>query len=597
MLIDIYPASLEALCQSLGIERSISQKERDAIDDSDFAGPHNSFPIDTQAHLDAAAHLIGHADDPEAVKAKAIEIAKRKGLKLPEAWQEDEKKDSQERAVEGSDPQANDQGLERDWAAYDAAHGHQGKHNHGSHQGKHTHTHSHNSHTHSHEHSHNHDHSHDHTHNQARALPDGILALDGYTPHMSFPIIRSNPKDRTVYGRATVEEPDRHGTIFSYEGAKGAFARWKGNIREQHDIKKAVGKRVDYEFNDDEKGVYLLARVSKGAPDTWEKVIDGTLSDFSVNVIPAAQYGTDPRRWPKKEHNGKMYPYLPEYDYAEISLVDSGSAPGAQFMPIVRADGSPTELLAVIEDEPTTPEPEPTPEPQTLERAGARMSSDTQAKMHQSIGHTLRAASTMMQNCGCEDCAAAMQHIDPDGDGDVDLGGYDDPDHDWKSLYGNNQTTNDDMERAVIGIVERALQPVFARLQGIAGSLARGNAPSTNTSSIENIVSGAITRAVEAANAAHESSLTEVRASLGAVKEQVDAIANTPMPGAPVMNAGALPRPVEKRLATDPYARPQSSGSSVYDAVAALSNSGHLDSVDKQVDAVAAALAAQRRGY
>lgn len=86
MDVEIYPASLEALCQSFVIERSISQKERDAIDDSDFAGPHQSFSIDTQAHL------IGHADDPEAVKAKTIEIAKRKGFKLPEAWQEGKKK-------------------------------------------------------------------------------------------------------------------------------------------------------------------------------------------------------------------------------------------------------------------------------------------------------------------------------------------------------------------------------------------------------------------------------------------------------------------------------------------------------------------------
>lgn len=523
---EIYPASLEAICQSLGIERSISQKERDAIDERDFAGPHHSFPVDTQEHLDAAARLIGHADNPEAVKAKAIEIAKRKNLKLPEAWQEDEKKgDAHE-----------------------------------------------------------------------RALPDGILALDGYIPHMSFPIIRSNPKDRTVYGRATVEEPDRHGTIFSYEGAKGAFSRWKGNIREQHDIKKAVGKRVDYEFNDQEKGVYLLARVSKGAPDTWEKVIDGTLSDFSVNVIPATEYGTDPRRWPKKEHNGKMYPYLPEYDYAEISLVDSGSAPGAQFMPIVRADGSPTEVLASIEEEPEQ-QTEGQPKPQTLERTGARVSSDTQNEMHTSIKHTLRAAKSQMKNCGCPNCGAAMKLIDPDEDDDIDMGGYDDPDHDWQSLYTNNQTTNDDMERVVTGLVERALHPVYARLQGIAGTLAHNNAPSSQTSfAFETIVTGAITRAVEAATTANKSSFDEVRAELSAVKGQVDRIAETPMPGAPIMNAGAMPRPIEKRLPTDPYQAPVRSGSSVYDAVATLSSAGRLSTVDQQVDAMAAVLAAQRRG-
>lgn len=88
----IYPEQ----ATSLGIERSISAAQRDKIDDSDFAGPSQSFPIDTQEHLDAAAKLIGHADNPDAVKARAIEIAKRKGFTLPDSWQEDEKQERSE---------------------------------------------------------------------------------------------------------------------------------------------------------------------------------------------------------------------------------------------------------------------------------------------------------------------------------------------------------------------------------------------------------------------------------------------------------------------------------------------------------------------
>jgi len=68
----------------------ISAKQRAAIADEDFAGPGKSFPIDTQAHLEAAAHLIGKAADPEAVKEKAIAIAKRKGFTLPAAWAAEE---------------------------------------------------------------------------------------------------------------------------------------------------------------------------------------------------------------------------------------------------------------------------------------------------------------------------------------------------------------------------------------------------------------------------------------------------------------------------------------------------------------------------
>ena len=62
-------------------------KDRKDIPDEDFAGPDHSFPIVNQASVDDAAHLIGKADDPEAVKAKIVAIAKRKGLKLPDAWQ------------------------------------------------------------------------------------------------------------------------------------------------------------------------------------------------------------------------------------------------------------------------------------------------------------------------------------------------------------------------------------------------------------------------------------------------------------------------------------------------------------------------------
>lgn len=72
-------------------DRYYSQKDRDKMPDSDFAGPHQSFPIRTQADVMNAARLVGHADDPAAVKAAIIRIAKRKGFKLPDSWQEEEK--------------------------------------------------------------------------------------------------------------------------------------------------------------------------------------------------------------------------------------------------------------------------------------------------------------------------------------------------------------------------------------------------------------------------------------------------------------------------------------------------------------------------
>lgn len=84
----------ESATPSADVLEYIPKAERDKIPDEDFAGPDRTFPINTQAHLDAAAHLIGHAADPAAVKRKAIAIAKRKGFKLPDAWKEDGAKES-----------------------------------------------------------------------------------------------------------------------------------------------------------------------------------------------------------------------------------------------------------------------------------------------------------------------------------------------------------------------------------------------------------------------------------------------------------------------------------------------------------------------
>lgn len=66
--------------------REYDQAERDAMGADDFAGPDKSFPIKTSRDVRNAASLLHHADDPAAVKARIVAIAKRKGLKLPKAW-------------------------------------------------------------------------------------------------------------------------------------------------------------------------------------------------------------------------------------------------------------------------------------------------------------------------------------------------------------------------------------------------------------------------------------------------------------------------------------------------------------------------------
>lgn len=74
-------------------ERNIPQKKRDKMPAKDFAGKGTSFPISTQADLDAAVKSMGRAGSdnfpPEKIKANIKRIAKRKGLKLPDAWEKE----------------------------------------------------------------------------------------------------------------------------------------------------------------------------------------------------------------------------------------------------------------------------------------------------------------------------------------------------------------------------------------------------------------------------------------------------------------------------------------------------------------------------
>jgi hypothetical protein len=68
---------------------TLSKDQRDKLPESAFGDPtRRLFPILDQNDVDSAASLIGKAKNPEAVKARIIAIAKRKGLKIPDAWQE-----------------------------------------------------------------------------------------------------------------------------------------------------------------------------------------------------------------------------------------------------------------------------------------------------------------------------------------------------------------------------------------------------------------------------------------------------------------------------------------------------------------------------
>jgi hypothetical protein len=101
------------------------------------------------------------------------------------------------------------------------------------------------------------------------------LSRVGYAP-----IVRLDPARREIELCATSEALDAHGTVFDYEASKDAFTRWIGNVREMHE-RRAVGMRVAARCDDEARKVYVRVRISRGAQDTWEKVLDGTLRGAS----------------------------------------------------------------------------------------------------------------------------------------------------------------------------------------------------------------------------------------------------------------------------------------------------------------------------
>lgn len=167
-------------------------------------------------------------------------------------------------------------------------------------------------------------------------MEKALVRVHGDTVSFSFNIQKSNidVKNRIVSGWATVDNVDQEGDQITAAASLEAFANFRGNIREMH-AAKAVGRLVDYQqqkfFTPDGKeymGIFVSVYVSKGAQDTWEKVLDGTLSAFSINgPIDASSVE-------KKyiEDTGSMARIINKYKLLELSLVDS---PGNEFCDVV----------------------------------------------------------------------------------------------------------------------------------------------------------------------------------------------------------------------------------------------------------------------
>ena len=156
---------------------------------------------------------------------------------------------------------------------------------------------------------------------------------------LAFPFIKVDKENRTVSGFATLDNVDRHGDIVTSDASKKAFERFRGNIREMHQP-IAVGKILSFNEEDyydaqagtNHKGVFVQAYISKGAEDTWEKVLDGTLTGFSIggNIVEASMEKGES----DAEEERRI---IKEYDLHELSLVDNPANPLANIFSIQKS--------------------------------------------------------------------------------------------------------------------------------------------------------------------------------------------------------------------------------------------------------------------
>jgi len=163
---------------------------------------------------------------------------------------------------------------------------------------------------------------------------------EGDSVRLSMPFSKVDEERRIVSGFATLDNIDKQADIVTAEASVKAFSKFRGNIREMHQpisVGKMVAFKEDKYFDPETKkfysGVYVSTYISKGAQNTWEKVLDGTLSGFSI--------GGKMNKWDDAYDEGmeKKIRIIKEYDLVELSLVDSPANQFANVLSVEKVDG------------------------------------------------------------------------------------------------------------------------------------------------------------------------------------------------------------------------------------------------------------------
>jgi hypothetical protein len=172
-------------------------------------------------------------------------------------------------------------------------------------------------------------------------IEKSLWSSHGDNISLSVPFTKVNREKRTVSGFATLDNVDQTGDVVTAESSLKAFESFRGNIREMHGS-NAVGKMVSFKpetFYDATSkefynGVYVDAYISKGAQDTWEKVLDGTLSGFSIGgkILESDNE--------VNKSNGKTVRFIKNYELIELSIVDSPANELCNILSIQKANGA-----------------------------------------------------------------------------------------------------------------------------------------------------------------------------------------------------------------------------------------------------------------
>jgi len=171
-------------------------------------------------------------------------------------------------------------------------------------------------------------------------IEKSLWSSNGDNINLSVPFTKVNREKRTVSGFATLDNLDQTGDVVTQEASLKAFESFRGNIREMHGS-NAVGKMVSFKpetYYDPEKkefynGVYVDAYISKGAQDTWEKILDGTLQGFSIGgkIIDSENE--------VNKATGKPVRFIKEYALMELSVVDSPANELCNILSIQKMNG------------------------------------------------------------------------------------------------------------------------------------------------------------------------------------------------------------------------------------------------------------------